>query len=199
MAAAAETLDAQRLRHARAHVVAQHHRPQQRGAARPFPLGQRQRRGHDAAAGMHQREIISVVGFIGMAVHAVGQRGVDCRRDDGRADDGRLGHAALRSHKVNRAPPRQQTRAGQHRRQGIEQMVFGTLGDGRRQCATRCSGDVFRQCGGDLRDFCRKFFLHVRRLTTPVRLEPVEGQQGFDKLSPNGDTQIDKTVTITRA
>jgi len=145
MSGAAETLHAQRVRDARAHIVAEHHRAQQRRAAAPFALGHRQRGRHDAAAGVHQRQVVSIVGLVGMRVHAVGQRRIDRRGHDAAADHAGFGRASLRRRKLDRPAARQQSRARHDRRQRVEQMVFRALDDRRRQRTARRLREVGAQ------------------------------------------------------
>ncbi len=85
---------AERHVEARADVVAERDRAQEGGAAAVLQLGDRERRRHDAAAGMEAAAQMRVVGLVGMAGHAVGERREFGRNHERGADDGRLRRAA---------------------------------------------------------------------------------------------------------
>ena len=80
---------------------------------------------------MRARGVVRVVGLIRMRHNAIRERGIDRRGRKRRARDRRRALSAVRADVALRRLPGQQFRSGDHRRQGIEQMVFGMLG-GRR-------------------------------------------------------------------
>ncbi len=65
---------AERHVEARADVVAERDRAQEVGAAAVGELGDRERRRHDAAAGMVAAAQMGIVGLVGVAAHGVGER-----------------------------------------------------------------------------------------------------------------------------
>jgi hypothetical protein len=76
---------------------------------------------------------LKIVGFIRVAEHSVGQRGVDCGSHDVRRKNGGLGCAALTSHVTNGHLAGLQPRSGNHGRQRIQDMVLAVSGCLRRQ------------------------------------------------------------------
>ena len=113
--------------HARADVVAERHGAKEARAVDAEFLAGRERRGHDRAARMRARGVVRVVGLIRMRHDAVGERGVDRRGGERRARDRRRALSAVRADVAQRRLAGRQFRSGDHRRQGIEQMVLGVL------------------------------------------------------------------------
>jgi hypothetical protein len=70
---------------------------------------------------------VGIVGFIGMRHHAIGKRGIDRRRGHRRCDDGGSAVAAMLADVALPRLTRRQFRSGNHRGDGVEQMVFGVL------------------------------------------------------------------------
>ena len=126
----------------RADVIAEHDRTQDLLAREIARLADRERRRHDARAGMRERRRMRIVGFIRMPEHAVRERRVRGRSHDARADDARLRFAAERSHVLDRLLAGQQTRARKHRRKRIDDVKLGAPGNGRRQLLAQRRGDV---------------------------------------------------------
>jgi hypothetical protein len=59
-----------------ADVVAEGYGTQELFAGAAFALGDREGRRNDSAAGVRERELVRVVGLVGMSRHGVGERGV---------------------------------------------------------------------------------------------------------------------------
>jgi hypothetical protein len=74
MPVTAEFFDAERLRQSSADVIAHDDGVEKRRTAAARAFSHCKRRGHDAAAGMHEREIVRIVRFVRMTVHAVRER-----------------------------------------------------------------------------------------------------------------------------
>ena len=92
-------------------------------------LPERHATGTTAQPGCEHNALRVVVGFVGMRHDAVGERGVDRRGGQRRADDGRRAVAAMLANITQSRLTRRQFRPRNHRREGVEQMVFRLLGD----------------------------------------------------------------------
>ncbi len=119
MTVLAELIRVERLRQPAADVVTKSNCAKQRCATAPRALGHRQRRRHNAAAGMGQRRRVRVVGLVSMGEHAVGQGGVHRARDELAAHHAGFFGAAERFDVSDRFFPGQKPRAGDHRRDRI--------------------------------------------------------------------------------
>ena len=150
----AELVGIERQIDAAADVVAERHRAQERSAVAPLALGHRKCRRHDRAAGMAQRRRVRIVGLVGVTEHAVGERSIDRGGHETAADDRRLFRAAERLDVRNRFFAGQEPRARDHRRQRVEHVVLGLLGDLFGQGFFRGRGDIGADLlhdGGNLR------------------------------------------------
>jgi len=126
----------------RADVITKRNGAQQGGAAGPLALTHRQRRRYDGAARMAQRGRVRIIGFVGVPEHAVGQRGSGRGGDDAAAGDDGLFVATQRFGIGDCFATRQQARAGDHRGQRVEHMVFGFF--------QHCPGQRFARCPRDI-------------------------------------------------
>ncbi|HEV8316763.1 MAG TPA: hypothetical protein VGQ10_05115, partial [Vicinamibacterales bacterium] len=125
----AHEVRAERHEKSAAHVVAERHGPEQLGAGAPFALGHRERGGYDGAAGMRLGHRLEIVRFVGVAEHAVGQCGVDCRRPDvGRQNRG-FTNAALSSYEPNRQLTGFETGSRDHRCERVEDSMLAVARD----------------------------------------------------------------------
>ena len=114
----------------RTDIVAKRYRSQEPGAVDPEFLAGRERRRHDGAAGMRLRRRMRVVGFVRVGEHPVGQR-----RFNRSAQHGRTGHsghwvAPIRARELDREAAGRKFRAGEHRRECVEDEMLGLLDHG---------------------------------------------------------------------
>ncbi len=125
----AERGAAHRHHHPRADVVAQRHRAQQPRAVDGAGLAHRQRRRHHGRAGMRTRLVVRVVRLVRMRHHPVGQRRVGGRGREPRARDRRGALAGGGADIALRGLARGELGAGDHRGEGVEEVVLGVFGD----------------------------------------------------------------------
>ena len=147
----AHLIRAERQEKAAAEIVAERDRPQQLRARAVLALGHRERGRHDGAAGMRLGDRLEIVGFVGVAEHPVGERGVDRRRSDVGREDGRLRHAALSAHVLDRHLAGLEAGPRHHRRQRVEDAMLGFAHDLGRQTPIARLDHVARQPAGDIR------------------------------------------------
>ena len=83
-----------------------------------------------------------VVGFVGMRHDAVGQRGIDWCCGKRRADHSDGAVAAMLADITLRRLTGRQFRPGNHRREGIEQVMLGEFGDFIRERARCCAAHI---------------------------------------------------------
>ncbi len=126
-----------RKQRACADFVTEHHRAQHLLAAQPVALGDGECRRDDAGAGMCARRRMRVIGFVGVTAHTVGERGIDRRSDDAGANYARFARAAERLDVGNRASAGKQPRSRDNRRESIDEVEFGALGNFLRQLALK--------------------------------------------------------------
>ena len=86
---------------------------------------------------------LEVVGLVGVREHAVGERGVACRRLDVSREDGRFADAALRAHEANDHFAGLEPRTRHHCAEGVEDRVPDISYDLRRQRRVRASTMYF--------------------------------------------------------
>ena len=138
---------AERHRQPAPDVVPERHGAQVVLAARAQFFAERQGRRHDRRAGMRLRRPVRIVGLVRMREDAVDECGVDRPGHDRRAGDGGDRTSGLRSRQRQRGAARRQLRAGDHRREGVENVMLGLLDDVRRQAAVLCRGHVGAERG----------------------------------------------------
>ena len=128
--AAAHEVRPERQQKAAREIVAERDRANERFAARAFGLRQRERGGDHRTARMRFRHRLEVVGLVGVRAHRVRQRPVDRRRAEIRRDDRGVRMSSLFTHKFQSGDPGRHARAGNHRAERVENMVFAFDEDG---------------------------------------------------------------------
>ena len=93
------------------------------------------------------RRRVRIVGLVGMRQHAVGERRFDRRRGERCAGDRRCPLRSIGANVALRRLAGRQFRPGDHRRQGVEEMVLGLLGDLGRQRAGSGSAHIGAERG----------------------------------------------------
>ena len=113
--------------HARPDVVTERHGSQKACSvyAKPFPS--RQSGGNDRAARMRLRELVGVVGFIGMRQHAVDKRRFRRARGHFRSNNGRRFVGRKVAGVLKRRASRRQVGPGDHGGERVEDMVLRLL------------------------------------------------------------------------
>ena len=166
MARGAELDRVQRLRQPAADIVAERDRAKERGAAGALAFRHGERRSDDPAARVRLRGRMRIVGLVGVAEHAVRERGIGRGRHGAAAHDRGLLRAALRLRERDRLFSRREARAGQHRGERVEQVMLGLLLHRGRERPAQRPGDIGAQGlhdRGNLRSGSQTFLLDLVR------------------------------------
>jgi len=153
--------EGQRVQHEvkpHAYVVAESHRAQERSAVGVSALRHRQRRGNYTGAGVIERLIVDVVGFIRMGKHAVRERSVYRRGREPARDDACFLAAADRLQIGERAFSGREAGTGNHCGDGVQQVQFDPLADVCRERFPQRTRDV----AAELLHQRRYFLSHLR-------------------------------------
>ena len=127
---------------ARADIVAEGYGAEERLAGGVLALGHGEGRGDDGASRMRERRGVRVIGLVGVRQHAVGHGGVDGGGDDVRTDDGSLRDASLGADKVDGGLAGLESRAGDHGRDGVQDVMLRLLQHRGREGPIERRGDI---------------------------------------------------------
>ena len=147
---AAHVIGTERHQEAAAEVVAERDRADHVHARSAAALADRERGGHDRAAGMGLGDGLEVVGLVGVAEHAVGERRIDRSGPEVRRDDRGFLDAAQAAHIAQRHLARPHARARHHRAERVEDAVLALSEHvGRKRAGARLD-HVAREASGDV-------------------------------------------------